>query len=62
MPAIWSMPTVSTSTVTRRSSPSASPAASASARPATSGAVPPLERRLTVDPNRRGTLPYEIGR
>ena len=25
-------------------------------------AVPPLERRLTVDPNRRGTLPYEIGR
>ena len=23
--------------------------------------VPPLERRLQVDPNRRGTLPYEIG-
>ncbi|MEJ6389605.1 helix-turn-helix domain-containing protein [Gymnodinialimonas ulvae] len=23
-------------------------------------AVPPLERRLTVDPNRRGTLPYEV--
>ena len=22
--------------------------------------VPPLERRLTVDPNRRGILPYEI--
>ncbi len=25
-------------------------------------AVPPLERHLVVDPNRRGTLPYEIGR
>ena len=23
--------------------------------------VPPLERRLTVDPNRRGLLPYEVG-
>ena len=23
-------------------------------------AVPPLERQLTVDPNRRGTLPYEV--
>ena len=23
--------------------------------------VPPLERRLRVDPDRRGTLPYEIG-
>ncbi len=23
-------------------------------------AVPPLERRLSVDPNRRGTLPYEV--
>jgi len=25
-------------------------------------AVPPLERRLKVDPNRRGTLPYEVER
>ncbi len=25
-------------------------------------AVPPLERRLVVDPNRRGTLPYEVAR
>ncbi len=24
--------------------------------------VPPLERHLTIDPNRRGTLPYEVGR
>ena len=24
-------------------------------------AVPPLERRLTIDPDRRGTLPYEVG-
>ena len=25
-------------------------------------AVPPLERQLTVDPNRRGTLPYDVAR
>lgn len=25
-------------------------------------AVPPLERQLVVDPNRRGTLPYEVAR
>ncbi|MBL4627337.1 MAG: DUF2083 domain-containing protein [Roseicyclus sp.] len=25
-------------------------------------AVPPLERKLVVDPNRRGTLPYEVAR
>ena len=23
--------------------------------------VPPLERRLTIDANHRGTLPYEVG-
>ncbi|NHX28122.1 DUF2083 domain-containing protein, partial [Escherichia coli] len=22
--------------------------------------VPPLERRLTIDPNQRGILPYEV--
>jgi predicted transcriptional regulator len=53
------MPTGSTSTATPPSSPSVSPAASANAR-CHQRAVPPLERRLTVNPDHRGTLPYDI--